>query len=172
MGVLLQIATSLIAVIAGYVLNSLSTSLRVRRQEETGVMLLLVEVQQNLAASTAMDKQVRDPQRSAWDPKEADPGSLRHAAWDAELPHIIRALERDPRTFAALMNAYGTLSAEPRMRLPEGQMHGARRYQWGGWVSDHITYMRIAFEDTDKELRETHDRLLKRSWLNQIKESF
>ncbi len=76
-----------------------------------------------------------------------------------------------PYTYKALMNAYGTLSAEPRMRLPEGQMHGARRYQWGGWVSDQIKDMKIAFEHADQELRKTHNQLLKRSWLNRIKDS-
>lgn len=135
-------------------------------------MLLLVEVQQNLVALSQMDKQVRDLQLTNWDPKEADPGSLKHNVWDTELPHIINALSRDQYTFAMLMNAYMSLTAEPRMRLPEGQMKGNRRYAWGGWISEQIKYMRIAFEDAHRELEKTHARLLKRSWLNRIRESF
>ncbi len=171
----MQIITSIIAGIAGGIagvaFSSLSTRLRAHRQEESSVLLLSVEVVQNLAASTAMNKQVRDPQRTDWDPKEADPGSFKHAVWDAELPHIINALAHNPQTFAAVMNAYMTLSAEPRMRLPEGQTHGAQRYQWGGWITPQIEYMHIAFEDADKALRETHNQLSKRSWLNRIRES-
>ena len=95
------------------------------RQSESACRALKLEVEANMEAISEM---IEDPQ---WLPlRPPDPGWLKHAISDFQLPYIVNA---GPFDLADLQSAYSTLEAVPTMRTQTEQGVDIG-YMRGGWV--------------------------------------
>jgi len=87
------------------------------RQSEAAIRALKVEVSANVDAAKEMAPNVNGGLTpDAFHEGSPDPGWLKRAVWDSQLPAIVQAL--DQPTLMLVSRAYATLEAVPAMRVP------------------------------------------------------
>ena len=134
-----------------------ATKMQFDRQSESACRALKLEVEANVEAISEM---IQD-RNNGFPFGHADPGWLKHAIWDFQLPYIVQTL--DPLTLADLQSAYSTLEAVPTMRTQTEQGVDIG-YMRGGWVEAHLDKMRAEFDQAENSLRDRLNQIDSERW--------
>jgi hypothetical protein len=137
-----------------------------RSQCEAAIRALVVEVDGNASAAMEMTQARSYPPPGRFEQGHADPGWLKHAVWDSQLPHIVKDL--DEGALIAVVKAYATLDTVPAMALPSTN---PPKYIRGGWIDDHLIKIQTAFSEAQRALRLHQERATSERWVDRARSS-
>jgi hypothetical protein len=134
-----------------------------RRQNRAALQALMIEVENNAEIAEQM---IADRGTGRFPDGRPDPGWLKHAIWDSQLPFLVQIL--DKLTITAVVEAYGTLEPIPRMlvqvEVPIGIPIQQPHYNRGGWIEAQIDRIHTSFHAAEGALRDLENQMMSESW--------
>lgn len=129
MGFFSQLFASAIGgLVAGYFVV-VGVKLQFRRQSEAALRALMIEVGLNAAFAGQMVADRSNPKNQGFLPGHPDPGWLKKATWNSQLPYVVQLL--DEETLNKVVTAYLLLEPLPQMaQASERRMVGFPSYSW------------------------------------------
>lgn len=128
-----------------------------RRQNRAALQALMIEVENNAEIAEQM---IADRGTGRFPDGRPDPGWLKHAIWDSQLPFLVQIL--DKLTVTAVVEAYGTLEPIPRMLVQGGVP--IPHYSRGGWIEAQIDRIYTSFHAAEGALRDLENQMTSESW--------
>ena len=139
-----------------------------RRQSESALRALRVEIDANRLAADLMTQAWAAGGPKEWfEAGKADPSWLRRSIWDSQLPFFVQLVDQE--TLARLSEAYSTLEAVPGM-LANNPNAAHRQYIRGGWIDAHIVKIGGAFLTAQQHLDRVQTRRNSERWFVRLRE--